>query len=101
MFKKLSDFKGEAEAFEVIDRLLDPIAEITTDKDFLKMFKEKTPRIDIAHYLVKNHAAEATKILAILAEKDYEKFKESITPTTVLVGIVSLLNDEEMLSLFH
>ena len=101
MFKKLFDFKGEAEAFEIIDKLLDPIANITTDKDFLAMFKKKTPKIDIAHYLVKNHAAEVTQILAILAEKDYEDFKDTITPTTVFVGIVNLLSDEELISLFR
>lgn len=101
MVKKLSDFKGEAEAFEVIDKLLDPIAEVSADKEFLALFKDGTSKIDIAHYFVKEHSAQAVKILATLAEKDYETFKEEVTAATVLAGVLSLFSDPEMINLFR
>ena len=99
-FKKLSDFKGEEEAWGVIAELIEPLGEIAEGGEIVKKFTSDTPKAEIAKYVIKNHKSPATKILAILACVDYETFKETITPGDILIGVVSVLNDKELVDLF-
>lgn len=99
MYKKLNDFKGDA-AWDVLIDIVDPIATIATDEEVKKAFTNKAEIKDFARAVVKNHKAEATKILAALAEKDYETFRNEITVTDILLGVLSILKDREVIDLF-
>ena len=99
MYKKLNDFKGD-KAWDVLVDLVDPIACIATDEAVQAAFKGKAEIKELAKTIVKGHKADVTAILATLAEKDYETFKDEITPTDILLGVVSILNDREIIDLF-
>ena len=60
--KRLSDYQGE-EAVELWADLLDPISDILTDKEVQDITKSGQAPIVIAKTVMKNHKAEAEKIL--------------------------------------
>lgn len=60
--KRLSDYQGE-EAIELWADLLDPISDILTDKEVQDVTKSGQAPIVIAKTVMKNHKAEAEKIL--------------------------------------
>ena len=102
-FKKLCDFKGEAEAWDAIAKLIEPLADIATDSTIGEFLtgKAKATKIEIAQHIAKKHYAPATKILSILAEQDYDDFKKTVNPAMILTGIITILNDKEMIDLFR
>ena len=101
-FKKLCDFKGENEAWKVIGELIDPLADIASDEKIREMLTGKSglDKKGAAKYICSNHKENATKILAILAGEEYEKFRAKITPATIFLGVVTVLNDKELIDLF-
>lgn len=99
-FKRLCDFKGEDEAWDVIGELIDPLSDIATDPDISRMLTEKADKKTAAKYIVSKHKTSATKILALLAGEDYETFKQKITPAAILIGVITVLNDRELIDLF-
>lgn len=99
IYKKLSDFKGEDEAFEVLEKIIDPLAELASDKVVQEAFGKGLK--EAAEYIVKSHKTAVTKLLAALACKEYEDFKQEITPASILLGTLTVLNDGELLDLFQ
>ena len=102
VFKKLNDFKGEEEAWTLVAELIDPLSDIATDEKIGAMLagKAKMSKKDAAKYIVSNHKEAATRILALLASQDYETFKKEITPALIFMGVVTVLNDTELIDLF-
>lgn len=100
-FKKLSEFKGD-KAFEVIDQLLDPIAQIAQDEEFKKARKNKGASIKtLAHKLIKDHKDEIVTILAVISEQEFDDLRKSISPVDILNGTIAIFSDEDMLNLFR
>ncbi len=101
-FTKLSEIKGEEEAWDVVAELIDPIADIATDEKIrLALTGEaKLDKKAAAKYVVKAHKKEATKILALLSGQDYDTFKATITPADIFLGVITVLNDRELIDLF-
>lgn len=60
--KKLSDYQGE-EAIQVWGNLIEPGTAILRDKKLKPMIKGNKSQIEIATYIIKNHAKEVEKIL--------------------------------------
>ena len=100
-YKKLSEFKGD-KAFEVIDQLLDPIAQIAQDEEFKKARENKGASIkSLAHKLIKDHRDEIVTILAVISEQKPEDLRNSISPVDILNGTIAVFSDEDMLNLFR
>lgn len=98
-FYKLCDFKGEDEAWAIVANIIEPLAEIATDE---KVKAElKGDRMKLAKLIVETHKQSATKILALLAKQDYETFKKEITPAAIAIGVMTALNDTELIDLFQ
>lgn len=92
---KLSDIKGE-KAFEVVEEILDPIAEIALDKEF----KDK-PRIEKIKVALKNHREAVIKILAALELKTVDEYMETLNLLTLPQQLLDIFNDPELSMLFQ
>jgi hypothetical protein len=92
---KLSDFKDE-KAIEVVASLLEPIGKIAANKETAEA-KGKT-KLEFASALLKNNAAEVKDMLAILNDVDPADYHCSAA--SVLVDLLSMLNDPELMELF-
>lgn len=101
MFKKLCDFKGEEEAWNAIAELIEPLSDIASDTKVGAYLTGEGNKGDAAKYIATEHRIAATKILAVLAGQDYEAFKKTITPAVILIGVVTILNDKELIDLFR
>ena len=95
---KLSEIRGEA-AIELLADILEPAAIIMADPEVEKVIKADKPKIIIASTLLKNHPKEILKILALLNQEDLETYKPSLLVLPKMV--IDLLNDEELMNLFH
>lgn len=100
-YKKLSEFKGEDAAWDVIAELIEPLSEIASNLNLAEKLKDKdAKKSEIAKVICKDYKTPATKILAILSDTNYETFKESVTPADILLGVITVLNDKELTDLF-
>ena len=100
-YLKLTDFKGEDKAWEVIAELIEPLSEIASNLNLAEKLKDKdAKKSEIAKVICKDYKTPATKILAILSDTDYETFKETVTPADILLGVITVLNDKELTDLF-
>lgn len=93
---KLSELKGEA-AITALAEVMDPATEIMADEKVQKVLNK--PKLLIAKVILQNHAKAILTILAVLDQKDPETYKPSIIELTK--GLLELLDDEEMMDLFH
>ena len=109
---KLSQIRGDR-VLEVIAELIDPIANIATDKEAIEMFsRAKLPegadpnefllkRIKkSAPYLLKTHKADIVAILAAVDGSSYEDYAKKLTIVKLLQDFTELLNDEDFRALF-
>lgn len=95
---KLSDFKGE-KAIEVFADLLDPIAEILTDNEIVKLFQsEDVKQIEVIKKILKGHSESVVQILAILEDEDPKTYQPNIV--TLPKKLIELFNDEALKDLF-
>lgn len=92
---KLSEYKNE-KAVELLADLLDPICKIAANPGNQKA-KGKS-KIHFAQAMMKNNAREIVDILAILSGENPEKYE--CTAADILVGVLELLNDDEISLLF-
>lgn len=109
---KLSQIKGDR-AFEVIAEIIDPIANIATDKEAGKLFtKVKLPegadpkefllnRIkQHLPYLLKSHKTDIMTILAAIEGVPCEEYASRLSIVKLLSDSTELLNDEDFKALF-
>ena len=97
---KLSEIKGE-KALDVIEAIAGPVASIVTDKQMKGMLdgKDVAKRADkVACFILKNHRADAVKILAALSLKEPDEYLSSVTLPKLLGDVYEVLTDEELLA---
>ena len=96
---KLSDLKGE-EALDALADMIEPIAEILTDKDFLALAKTPNiPKIKLVKTAIKNHKKAVIEILAAVERQNPETFEVDIF--TLPVKLIEILNEPEVVNLFQ
>lgn len=93
---KLSEFKGE-DAYNAIEGLLDPMAEICADEELVNCAKSGE-KLKLVKRLISAHRQSINTILAVLDKADPETYQVSLI--TLPVKILELLNDEEIIKLF-
>ena len=102
--RKLSEIQNE-EALDVLADLLDPIAELSKDKEITKpdvdvngrkIPKSRLEKIKIA---IKRHKRAVMQILAILDGVPLEEY--SINLIQLPLKVYELLNDEDMMAFFQ
>lgn len=94
---KLSDIKGE-QALDVLADILEPASEIIADKEFLAHARGGN-KIKAVRVAIKNHKKEIITIMAILNGTTPDKYEFNLV--TLPVQVLQLLNDPEMMILFH
>ena len=93
---KITDFKNE-DAIELISDLIEPISEISTDKELVKLLK-KGDKIKAIQQGLKNHKSSIIQILAILNGVPVEEY--SCNPITITKDLLVILNDKELMEVF-
>lgn len=102
--RKLSEIQNE-EAIDVLADLLDPIAEISKDKEIRKPNKneqgEDVPKtkMEVIQAILKRHQRAVVKILAILDGVPIEDYKINIIQ--IPAKVYECLNDKDMLAFFQ
>ena len=94
---RLSDFKG-AEALCAFADLLEPAAEILTDKMVEDQWKKNNKMGAIA-MAIRNHQKAVTTILAVLNKEDPETFEPSMIDIPVMA--LEVLNDPALQAVFQ
>lgn len=101
--RKLSEIQNE-EALDVLADLLDPIAEISKDKEIRKPSVDDAgnpipkTRLEIAQIAIKRHKKAVLKILATLDGEPLETY--SVNLVQIPLKVYELLNDEDMMDFF-
>ena len=95
--RKLSEIKGE-DALDVLADVLEPIAEISSDAEFVKICRSGNKMQAIKH-LLKEHKHEVLEVMAILDGEDADTYDPSLIKLPVM--LLELFNDPELVSLFQ
>jgi hypothetical protein len=92
---KISDYKGEA-ALELLAEIIEPAAEIMTDKDVVGSFKKnKFKGISLA---IKSHKAAIIRVMAAIDGIPVEEYHCNVF--TLPQKVLQILNDKELAELF-
>lgn len=94
---KLSDYKGE-EALEVLADIIEPAAEIFSDKEVVDGFKNPAKRLKAVSVALRKHKKPVIALLAALERKDPEEYEVGVL--TLPAKLLEILNDKELLELF-
>ena len=94
---KLSDIKGE-EALDVFADLLEPAAEILSDKAVKNAFDKGSPLL-ATRVAIKNHKKAVLRVLAICDCADPETYSPNVF--SLPAKLLELLNDPEIMGLFN
>ena len=94
---KLSEIKGE-KAIEVFADLLDPVGKILTDEDIRTLVKDDAPKIEIVQKMLKKHAKEVIKMMAIIDDVPEEEYEVNFV--SLPAKLIELFNDEAVTQLF-
>lgn len=102
---KLSEIKGER-SIDVLADLVDPVANIATDKEAASLFgrKDLPEGMEVKEYviyrlrtaipkLLKSHKEDLIKILSTLSDVSEEEYLSGLTLESVIVDITSLMTD--------
>lgn len=95
---KLSEIRGE-EAIELLGDMLEPATEIMADSKVANAVESGKPKLLIAKIILKEHPKAILEILALINREDPTTFNPSIFILPKMV--LDLLNDEEVINLFH
>lgn len=96
---KLTDYKNE-DALDLLADILDPISEILTDPEIIKMVKaEKTDKIKAVQYLLKQHQKPIIKIMARLDSVPVEQYEVNIL--SIPKKLLEIMNDKELIDFFR
>ena len=94
--RKLSEIKGE-DALDVLADVLESFSEIVSDAEFVERIRQKKDtRIQIAHYLLKNHKKSIIEILTVVSGEDVKEYNMP----KILSMVLQLISDKELISLF-
>lgn len=108
---KLSDIKGDR-VIDVVADLIEPVANIATDKTVTLFKREKPPEGMTARefavqkirkgapVLLKEHKADVVAILAAIKGVSPDEYAEGLNMATLLRDCIELMTDGEFLSLF-
>lgn len=96
---RLSDIKGE-KALDVIADLIEPIADIMSDKRIAPLLQsgKAADRIRAIKIGIKEHKRSVITMLAVLHDEDPETYEPSVL--TLPMQLLELLNDPEVQALF-
>ena len=94
--KKLNEFRGE-EALDLLADLIEPAAEIMTDKQLVALFRERN-MAKAASVAIKGHKRAVLQILALLNGEDPEAYAPSVFALPKM--LLEVLNDPELVDLF-
>ena len=96
---RLSEIKGE-KALDVVADLIDPVADIMSDKRIRPLLETGKPadRIQAIKIGIKDHKQAGTTMLAILNDEDPKTYEPSVL--TLPLQLLALLNDPEVQALF-
>lgn len=97
--KKISEFKGD-KALDLIADLLEPMSEIMTDEEIKKAWKSST-KLKSAELILELHKKSIFEILAKMSETSVAEYKEKSNPVTLFRDVLSLMNDDELMAVFH
>ena len=95
---KLSDLKGEA-ALDAFADLIEPVSEIITDKEFVRLARSNAPRPKLVKAAIKNHKKAVIEVLAILDGESPESYEVNLL--TLPKKLLEVANDPEIASLFQ
>lgn len=109
---KLSDVKGDR-VFDVIADLIEPIANVASDKEAMELFKKKKvpegmeakaflmERLKKAlPLLLKGHKQDLIAILSIIEGCSAEEYASKLTLSTLFRDVADLLDDKAFMELF-
>lgn len=96
---KLSEIHGE-QCLDILADLIEPIAEIMSDKDIAKAAREKT-RAAAVKIAIKNHKKAVIEIMAALEQKEPEEYAKEINLFILPAKVIEILNEPEIISLFQ
>lgn len=94
--RKLSEIKGE-DALDVLADVLDPIMDIATDEEFVKVIRSGDKKGAIKN-LLKSHKKEVLEVMAILEGESPETYEPPLLKLPSM--LLELFNDPELVSLF-
>lgn len=95
---KLSDYKDE-EALELLADLLEPVAEILSDKAILAAMQAKEiNKMGAIKYAIKQHKKSVIEVLAILEGVPVNEYHCNVF--TLPVKLLEILNDPELMDFF-
>jgi uncharacterized membrane protein YcjF (UPF0283 family) len=94
--RKLSEIKGE-DAMDVLADLIEPIAEFSTDKEFIELIR-KGDKIKAVSHAIKTHKKAVLTVMAILEGVNIEEYNPSLIRLPAL--LLEVFNDPELVELF-
>lgn len=94
---KITEIEGDRALDAIVD-LLDPLSEISQDKELLSLINQGQ-KIKAVKYALTNHRKAVIEIMAILNGETVETFKFNLI--TLPKMVLDILNDEEIMSLFQ
>lgn len=94
---RISDFKNE-DAIELLADLIEPTANILSDKEIQDAFKANVNKMTIAKKCLKLHKSDVLEILAIVNGQTPEEY--TCNPISILVDLLAILNDKELVDFF-
>ena len=94
--KKISELRGE-EALDVLADILEPAAEIMTDKEFVELFRADK-RMKAVSKAIKNHKRAVIEILAVMDGEDPETYEPPFV--SIPVKLIEILNDPDVQAVF-
>lgn len=94
---RISDFKDE-DAIELLADLIEPAANILSDKAVQNAFNSDISKISMAKMILKDHKGDIMEILARLNGKEIGDYH--CNPVSVLVDLMTVLNDKELMDFF-
>lgn len=108
---KLSDIKGDR-VIDVVADLIEPVANIATDKEVTLFKREKPPEgMDAREFavqkirkgapaLLKGHKEDVIAILATIKGVSAQEYADSLNLAVLVSDMIELLTDSEFLNLF-
>jgi len=94
---KITDFKNE-DAIELIADLIEPTANIFSDKDIQKAIGAGKSKLIVAKMALKTHKDDIMTILATLNGQDVKDY--NCNPISVLKDLLAILDDAELMDFF-
>lgn len=94
---KLTDIKGE-QALDVLADILEPAAEIMSDKEFLAHARGGS-KLKAARVAIKNHKTAIITIMALLNGKTVDEYEFNLL--SLPLEVLQLLNDPDAMVLFQ